>query len=240
MHKEDIKTYDLSTPLFAKCDRKDGRLLAVYTYLPTEETDFDYNVIKPFRKFTTYTLLNDGSNVTFPLFMMLQETYPNKQFGRLVYDINKVITCKGKLKAKIKLATFADKFDSLGLIEVDESDFGTEIIPPEIEERQCKEAIFNTFLKNNVLQCIDDMKKVAQFENSEDNLSSMHTCVDSYGRFIFTNELREYLLRKGVQTWINENFKELGIELNNLEKIKVGSDYACLAITDCDFNVKGD
>ena len=238
MHKEDIKTYNLSTPLFAKCDKKDGRLLAVYTYLPTEETDFDYNVIKPFRKFTTYTLLNDDSNVTFPLFTMLHEAYPNKQFGRLLYDINKAVTCKGKLKAKIKLATFADKFDSLGLIEVDESDFGTEIIPPEIEERQYKEAIFNTFLKNNVLQCIDDMKKVAQFENSEDSLSSMHTCVDSYGRFIFTNELREYLLRKGVQTWINENFKELGIELNNLEKIKVGSDYACLTITDCDFNVK--
>ena len=63
MHKEDIKTYNLSTPLYAKCDRKDGRLIAAYTYFPTEETDFDYNVIKPFHKFTVCNMIADKSEI---------------------------------------------------------------------------------------------------------------------------------------------------------------------------------
>lgn len=243
MHKEDIKTYDLSTPLYAKCDRKDGRLIAVYTYFPTEETDFDYNVIRPFHKFTVCNMIVDKSEITFNFDETLHEAYPNKQFGRLLYDIKTFMTCKGKVKktGQGRLATFADKPDIFGFIEVDESDLGAEIIPPEIKERQSKRAIFNTFLKDNMIQRINNMKKSpesTEFESTESGLLSMHIGLYSCDSFSFSNELYDYVIKKGIQVWINEHFKDLGIELNNIEKVKLGDKYACVDVGDCDFNVK--
>lgn len=242
MHKEDIKTYNLSETLYAKCDIKSGRIIGVYTELPIEETDFDYNVIKPFHRFTICNVIVDKSEITQVFSSMLHKAYPNKQFGKLLNDIKTVITCKGKLKDMRKFATFADEPCIFGFIEVDESDFGAEIIPPEIKERQTKKAIFNTFLKNNMLQRIEDMrmddvKGSIEFKSTEAGLLSMRIGIDS-GAFTFSDELYAYVIKKGMQVWINENFKDLGIELNNLEKVKVGSDYACVMITDCDFNVK--
>lgn len=238
MYKEDIKTYNLSTDLYARCDSKTGRILNVYTYLPIDETDFDYNVIKPFRRFTVCKVSVDSSEIVAIFSSTLHKAYPNKQFGRLLYDISKVITCKGKLKDTRTLAVFADKSDICGLIEIDESDFGAEIIPPEIKERQCKKAIFNTFLKNNMVQRINDMKESTQFKSTESGLLSMRINMNSSGTFVFSDELYDYAIKKGMQVWINENFKDLGVELNNLEKIKLGDKYARLDITDCDFNIK--
>lgn len=242
MHKEDIKTYNLSETLYAKCDIKSGRIIDVYTELPIEKTDFDYNVIKPFHRFTICNVIVDESEITQVFSSMLHKAYPNKQFGKLLNDIKTLITCKGKLKDVRKFATFADGPCIFGFIEVDESDFGAEIIPPEIKERQAKKAIFNTFLKNNMLQRIDDMKKSTEFKSTEEGLLSMRIGIDS-GVFTFSDELYDYVIKKGMQVWINENFKDLGIELNNVENVKIGNvkignRYACLDITDCDFNVK--
>lgn len=242
MYKEDIKTYNLSETLYAKCDIKSGRIIGVYTELPIEETDFDYNVIKPFHRFTICNVMVDKSEITQVFSSMLHKAYPNKQFGKLLNDIKTVITCKGKLKRIRKFAIFADRPCIFGFIEVDESDFGAEIIPPEIKERQAKKAIFNTFLKNNMLQRIegmrmDDMKGSIEFKSTEAGLLSMCIGINS-GAFTFSDELYDDVIKKGIQVWINEHFKDLGIELNNVEKVKLGDKYACVDVGDCDFNVK--
>lgn len=241
MHKEDIKTYNLSETLYAKCDIKSGRIIGVYTELPIEETDFDYNVIKPFHRFTICNVTVDKSEITQVFSSMLHKAYPNKQFGKLLNDIKTVITCKGKLKNIRKFAIFADRPCIFGFIEVDESDFGAEIIPPEIKERQAKKAIFNTFLKDNMIQRINNMKKSpesTEFESTENGLLSMHIGLHSCDSFSFSDELYDAVIKKGIQVWINEHFKDLGIELNNVEKVKLGDKYACVDVGDCDFNVK--
>lgn len=241
MHKEDIKTYNLSETLYAKCDRKSGRIIGVYTELPIEETDFDYNVIKPFHRFTICNVIVDNSEITQVFSSMLHEAYPNKQFGKLLNDIKTIITSKGKLKDMKRFAIFADGPCIFGFIEVDESDFGAEIIPPEIKERQSKRAIFNTFLKDNMIQRINNMKKSPEstkFESTENGLLSMHIGLHSCNSFSFSDELYDDVIKKGIQVWINEHFKDLGIELNNIEKVKLGDKYACVDVGDCDFNVK--
>lgn len=238
MYKEDIKTYNLSTDLYAECDSKTGRILNVYTYLPIDRIDFDCNVIKSFRRFTVCKVSVDSSEIAAIFSSTLHKAYPNKQFGRLLYEIKTFITYKEKKTVQGRLATFADKPDIFGFIEVDKSDFSAEIIPPEIKERQCKKAIFNTFLKNNMVQRINDMKESTRFKSTEIGLLSMRNSMNSSGTFVFSDELYDYAIKKGIQAWINENFKDLGIKLNNLEKIKLGNEYARLDVADCDFNIK--
>ena len=66
----------------------------------------------------------------------------------------------------------------------------------------------------------------------------MHIGLHSCHSFSFSDELYDDVIKKGIQVWINEHFKDLGIELNNLEKVKLGDKYACVDVGDCDFNVK--